>query len=274
MLRALEWRETEAQIRERPAAMQIADMIDGPIKMVTFDLYDTLVEADPPGWIRFQTALRANGFDVSEADVIPAYAAGQQFFTVENGRRPIRDRSPEEILEFRLTLAGMSMNALGLPTDLETVRNVAISFRDDTRAHGELAYRAYDEVAEVLKRLKKQHILLGVISNADSDVTRLCLHMGFAEQMDTIVTSALVGWEKPDARTFYAALEPFNLPASSALHVGDQPDSDVTGARSIGMAAALLDRYDQYDHDRIEAESVRSLTQLVDLVEDYNASFA
>lgn len=254
--------------------MQIADMIDGPIKMVTFDLYDTLVEADPPGWIRFQNALQKNGFDVSIEEIMPAYTAGQRFFTIENGRMPIRDRSEDEIVTFRMNLTGVSMEALGLPTDADVVRRVAMTFRDDTRQHGQLGYRTYEDVTDALARLKRHHILRAVVSNADSDVTRLCLHMGFAEEMDTIVTSALVGWEKPDARTFYAALEPFNMAASSVLHVGDQPDSDVAGARAIGMAAALLDRYDQYSDEDVHAERVTSLTQLVDLIEEYNASFA
>ncbi len=253
--------------------MQIADMIDGPIQLVSFDLYDTLVEADPPGWVRFQRALEQTGFNVDLPQVMRAYAAGQRFFTQENERSPIRERTPEGIEEFRLTLTGVSLEALDLPTDIETVSRVQQAFQDDTRSEHQLGYRTFDEVPSVLARLKKQHIRLAVISNADSDVTRFCLRMGFAEMMDVIVTSALVGWEKPDPRTFYAALEPFNLPAASALHVGDQPESDVVGARAIGMAAALLDRYDQYADADVEAERVESLTQLVDLIEEYNASF-
>lgn len=253
--------------------MQIADMIEGPIKMVTFDLYDTLIEADPPGWVRFHHALQLSGFDLDMSEVMRAYTAGQQFFTVENGRYPIRDRSAEEKTEFQINLTGVSLEALGLPIDSSTVETVKNNFRDDTRAGKILGYRPYDEVPEILDRLRKQRILTGVISNADSDVTRLCLQMGFAEKMDIIVTSALVGWEKPDARTYYAALEPFNLPASSVLHVGDQPDSDVVGARRIGMAAALLDRYDQYPDEPIDAERVTSLDQLTDLVIAYNTSF-
>lgn len=253
--------------------MQIADMIDGPIKMVTFDLYDTLIEADPPGWIRFQKALQRSGFDVDLVDVMRAYTAGQQFFTIENGRMPIRDRSPEEREEFQVNITGVSLEALNLPTDEETVDTVKRNFQDDTRAGKTLTYRPYDEVPEVLDRLRKQRIVTAIISNADEDVTRLCLHMGFAEQMDLIVTSALVGWEKPDARTFYAATEPFNMPASSVLHVGDQPGSDVLGARAIGMAAALLDRYDQYPEEPENAERVTSLAQLADLVTHHNASF-
>lgn len=253
--------------------MQIADMIDGPIKMVTFDLYDTLIEADPPGWIRFQKALEASGFKVELPEVMRAYTAGQQFFTIENGRTPIRDRSETERKQFRMNLTGVSLEALNLPTDDETVSTVQSHFSDDTKAGKILGYRPYDEVPGVLQRLRKRRILTAVISNADNDVTRLCLQMGFAEHMDTIVTSALVGWEKPDARAYYAALEPFNMPASSVLHVGDQPDSDVAGARAIGMAAALLDRYDQYPEEPANAERVTSLSQLVDLIFDYNDSF-
>lgn len=253
--------------------MQIADMIDGPIKMVTFDLYDTLIEADPPGWVRLQSALRLSGFDIEMSDVMRAYTAGQQFFTIENGRVPIRDRSEKEREQFQVNITGVSLEALNLPTDDETVQTVKGNFRDDTRAGKILGYRPYDEVPEVLRRLRKRHISTAVISNADNDVTRLCLQMGFAEQMDVIVTSALVGWEKPDARTFYAALESFNMPAPSVLHVGDQPDSDIVGARAIGMAAALLDRYDQYPTEPENAERVISLSQLADLVLAYNQSF-
>lgn len=253
--------------------MQIADMIDGPIKMVTFDLYDTLIEADPPGWVRFQNALLASGFEIGLPEVMRAYTAGQKFYTIENGRLPIRDRSATDRKQFQISLTGVSLEALSLPTDDETVEVVQGHFRDDTREGETLGYRLYDEVPDILNRLRKRRILTAVISNANNDVTRLCLQMGFAEQMDTIVTSALVGWEKPDARTYYAALEPFNMPASSALHVGDQPDSDVLGARAIGMAAALIDRYDQYPAEPENAERVTSLTQLVDLICDYNDSF-
>lgn len=253
--------------------MQIADMIDGPVRMVTFDLYDTLVEAEPPGWIRFQSALEMSGFEVALHDVMRAYTAGQRFFTIENGQVPIRDRSPEERNSFQLALARVSLDALNLPTDDGTVESVKTNFRDDTKAGKILRYVAYSEVNKVLERLRNQEIIVAVVSNADRDVTEFCLHMGFAEHMDIIVTSALVGFEKPDRRTFEAALEPFNMPPGSALHVGDQPDSDVLGARNIGMAAALIDRYEQFVDEAIDAINVSSLSHMVDLIEAHNQAF-
>lgn len=255
--------------------MQIADMIEGPIRMVTFDLYDTLVEADPPGWVRFQRALTLAGLPTfSLEESLRAYASGQEYYTHENsGNIPIRDRSQDGILEFRRNLTRVTMQALGLDPDDDTITRVQQHFQDESQPNKTYKYTAFEEVPDVLRQLKKAKIMRGVISNADNDVTRLCLREGFAEQMDIIVTSALVGWEKPDPRTFYAAIEPFNIPASSVLHVGDQIDSDISGARAIGMAAALLDRYDHYATAEIEGERVTSLMQLADIVIAYNASF-
>ena len=67
-------------------------------------------------------------------------------------------------------------------------------------------------------------------------MTELCIHLDFAEGMDLIVTSALVGVEKPDIRTFQAAFEPLGIDPAMGLHIGDQPKS-VVGALGTGMRA-------------------------------------
>lgn len=250
-------------------------MIDGPVELVTFDLYDTLVEAVPPRWERFHTALERSGFNVSFDAIIRADREAETFYTVENGRLPIRDRSEEEVAAFRLGQARIYLEALGLPSDDETVAAVQQRFVDETQHHGGWQYRAFKEVSEVMDYLRRHGIKRAVISNADADVTRFCLHMGFAEQMDIIITSALVGWEKPDSRTFYAALEPLEVEPGRAIHVGDQPLSDIAGARAIGMGAALIDRYGRWgDEDNVAALRVHSLMQLAEHVVEYNADFA
>jgi FMN phosphatase YigB (HAD superfamily) len=99
------------------------------------------------------------------------------------------------------------------------------------------------------------------------------LQMGFAAHMDVIVTSALVGWEKPDSRTFYAALQPLGVEPGAALHVGDQTLSDVSGARAIGMAAAIIDRYARHRDDEHPALRVSSLMELAECVVEYNRTF-
>jgi len=242
---------------------------DRPITLVTFDLYDTLVETTPPRWERFATALARSGMPTPVDDVLHADRKGEDRYTIENGRYPIRDRTPEEVQHFRLGQVAAYLGALGLPTDDDTVRTVQRHFWDETQGRG-WEYRAFEEVGSTLATLAANGVKRAIISNADADVTAFCLKMGFAEQMDLIVTSALVGWEKPDPRTFFAALDPLGVAPEDALHIGDQALSDVKGARAIGMAAAMIDRYDRHRDDEHDAIRVRSLMELAEIVVAHN----
>lgn len=241
----------------------------GPIELVTFDLYDTLVEANPPRWQRFATAAQLAGLTITSDEMRMADRVAEDFYTVENGRWPIRDRSPEEIEAFRLAYTGSMLEAAGLAHDADTTLQVRSIYVGELDALG-WTYRVFDDVMPTLQKLEEAGIKRAVVSNADADVTDFCLHLGFASHMDLIVTSALVGWEKPDSRTFFAALDPLQVIPEAALHVGDQALSDVLGARSIGMGAAIIDRYGRHADDEHDAVRVSSLIQLADLVIAHN----
>jgi putative hydrolase of the HAD superfamily len=47
-----------------------------------------------------------------------------------------------------------------------------------------------------------------------------------------------VGFRKPDPRIFGRTLEALGVTPARALHVGDNPDDDVAGARGCGMRTA------------------------------------
>lgn len=246
--------------------------LDRPIRLVTFDLYDTLVEATPPRWERFVIASSRAGIEADAMRFREADRAAEDFYTRENGKTPIRDRAPGEIEAFRLAYTATMLQAAGLPHDPETTRAVRDIYRGELDAIG-WNYRVFDDVAPALDALREAGVMLAVISNADADVTAFCLHLGFAKQMDLIVTSALVGWEKPDPRTFHAALDPLVVAPGEALHIGDQALSDVVGARAIGMAAALIDRYERHTDGEHDAIRVTSLTDLASLVIAHNHQF-
>ena len=243
----------------------------GPIDLVTFDLYDTLVEADPPRWERFARAAQRAGIGGSAESFKAADRVAEDFYTKENGGIPIRDRAPEDIESFRLTYTATMLEAAGLAHDTETTIRVRQIYVGEIDAMG-WTYRVFDDVLPALQMLEEAGIKRAVISNADADVTEFCLQLGFARHMDLIVTSALVGWEKPDPRTFFAALDPLGVKPEAALHIGDQALSDVAGARAIGMGAAIIDRYGRHTDDEHDAIRVSSLTDLADLVLAHNAS--
>lgn len=247
--------------------------MDRPIRLVTFDLYDTLVEADPPRWVRYAKAANLAGLDADAERFRFADRIAEDYYTIENGRLPIRDRSDQGIEAFRLNYNARMLEEAGLPHDPETSRRVREIYVGEIDAVG-WNYRVFEDVMPALEELERHGVKRAVISNADADVTSFCLHMGFSKHMDLIVTSALVGWEKPDKRTFFAALEPLEVAAEDALHVGDQALSDVAGARAIGMSAALIDRYDRHGDDEHDAFRVRTLTELADAVVEHNRRFA
>jgi putative hydrolase of the HAD superfamily len=215
-----------------------------PIRLVTFDLYDTLIELKPPRWERLAGVCRRLGIETDATTLRAADRIAEDYYTAENALRPIRDRPREERDAFRTEHMARWLEAAGLPHDRATAKRVRgeyISEFEERPDHRH--YQVFPDVMPALRRLRAAGIKTAVISNADADVTELCRHLAFAAEMDLIVTSALVGWEKPDPRTFRAALDPLGVAAADALHVGDQPRSDVAGALGVGMRAALLDRY-------------------------------
>jgi HAD superfamily hydrolase (TIGR01549 family) len=222
-----------------------------PIRLVTFDLYDTLIELSPPRWERLRQALALEGVAADPAALRAADRAAEDFYTVENGRVPIRDRPAAERIGFRVEHMRRWLAAAGLDDDpafAARVRNRYVSEFEEAPDHTH--YRLFDDVMPALRALRRAGLKTALISNADRDVTVIALHFAFADLMDVIVTSALVGYEKPDPRTFHAAIDPLAIDPAQAVHLGDQPKSDVNGALGIGMQAALLDRYARHpDHD-------------------------
>lgn len=238
---------------------------NGPIDLVTFDLYDTLIELKPPRWERLATAARQHGIEADPLVLREADRIAEDYFTIENGTVPIRDRTKEEREAFRLELMRRWLEAADLPHDPETVRELRRTYLSefDERPYHEF-YRLFEDVMPALRTLRKAGLKTALISNADDDVTIVAMHFDFATLMDIIVTSAFVGYEKPDPRTYYAALEPLQVEPARAVHVGDQPKSDVIGARGVGMGAVLIDRYER--HNGTDIPTVNTLTELAEKI--------
>ncbi len=96
--------------------------------------------------------------------------------------------------------------------------------------------------AALLARLNQTGLRTALVSNASSHyfVVECCRRMLFAEFLDPIVSSAAVGWVKPDRRVFQAVLRPWQLLPAEVVVVGDSPAADIAGARGLGMRSILL----------------------------------
>ena len=169
----------------------------GPIELVTFDLYDTLVELVPRRWDRLKSALKALGVDADLEALRTSDVVAEDFFTIENGRVPIRDRSAAEREAFRLQYMQVWLDAAGIPADDLLIRDARRGYLAEFDTPAEEAgpyggYRVFDDVLPALRRLRQAGVRRAVISNADNDVSDFCMHLAFAHEMNLIVTSAIV----------------------------------------------------------------------------------
>ncbi len=95
---------------------------------------------------------------------------------------------------------------------------------------------AYPGTADMLKALRKQGYLIGLISNGLSDFQRTTLDaLGIADSFDFILISEDIGIKKPDPFIFNYFLEECALDAHATVYIGDHPVNDVFGAQQVGM---------------------------------------
>ncbi|MFA5168293.1 MAG: HAD-IA family hydrolase [Candidatus Omnitrophota bacterium] len=128
-------------------------------------------------------------------------------------------------------------------------------------------WKLYPEVEEVLRSLKEQEFILGMVSNWDSRLLKLCEGLGINRYFDFKVISAVFGAAKPSPKIFEEALKKANVPAGEAVHVGDSLEDDVRGAHLAGVRAIWLDRSDRHatltkDHQNF-VTVIRNLRELI-----------
>lgn len=95
----------------------------------------------------------------------------------------------------------------------------------------------FDDVRPALERLRTRYRLFA-LSNGNADLQRC----GLGEFFDGHVSAIGAGAAKPDARIFAALRDMAGVPADQILHVGDDPITDVVGARQAGMQTVWLNR--------------------------------
>jgi putative hydrolase of the HAD superfamily len=107
-------------------------------------------------------------------------------------------------------------------------------------------WKLYPEAEEVLRSLKEQKFILGMVSNWDRRLFKLCEGLGIDPYFDFKVISAVFGAAKPNPKIFEEALKKAAVPAGAVIHVGDSLEDDVRGAHLAGIKAIWLDRSDRH----------------------------
>jgi putative hydrolase of the HAD superfamily len=124
-------------------------------------------------------------------------------------------------------------------------------------------WRLYPDVLPTLKSLTQRGVRLGVVSNWDSRLFKLCDRLGVSRHMDFILASAVEGAVKPEKELFRRALARARVKPWEAVHIGDSLREDYWGAQQAGLGALLICRRGE---PPAGTQWVRSLAALKDLV--------
>lgn len=210
------------------------------IDTVFLDVGNTLISVDFD-WIARELSARGfacegEGVRRAEAAARPGYSQLLFVDGVEPGTDLFRTYLLT-MLEHLDVTARLAASGLGdLVTELRPV------LRPDGRA-SVLWRSVMPRIPEALARMRDRGLKLVVVSNSDGTAERSLETAGLRPYLDVVVDSALVGYEKPDPRIFEHALRLTGAHANRTLHVGDLYHADVSGARSAGIHALLLDPY-------------------------------
>ena len=177
------------------------------------------------------------GIQLTRNGILRGYASADRYMSEQNALLPLRARNPVErdkaLGEYeRRVLEGSGVNvSSGLALE------IFHRLRD-------ISYRLvlFEDVLLSLEALRSRGIILGLISNMDRDSNELLEGLGLSQHLDFAIISSEVGVDKPDPRIFQAALIRAGVRQEEAMHVGDQPISDVQGAIAAGISPVLLDR--------------------------------
>lgn len=128
-------------------------------------------------------------------------------------------------------------------------------------------WKFFPEAEEVLATLKEKGYTLGLVSNWDSRLVKLCAGLGLDRFLDFKVISVIFGAAKPDPRIFHEALRLAGVKADEVVHIGDSLEDDIHGACRAGIRSIWLDRSGRHEnlaeHEREVTTVIRDLRELL-----------
>lgn len=238
----------------------MASRIPAGTRAILLDAGGTLFRPFPSVGHYYSSVAAKHGCRVSEKEVEAAF---RRVWSEHDGIGDLRSQSDEKIEKefWRKIVTAVFKNFKGLKAFDPFFDELHDLFAEPG------VWKLYPEVEEVLRSLKEQKFILGMVSNWDSRLLKLCAGLGIDPYFDFKVISAVFGAAKPNPKIFAEALRKADVPAGAVIHVGDSLEDDVRGAHLAGIKAIWLDRSDRHrtltqDHQDL-VTVIRDLRELI-----------
>lgn len=229
------------------------------ITAVFFDWFNTLARYEPPREELHSQVLHEFDIEISPSRLFPGIMAGDKYFFAEAATLSISKRNPEEQGKLYFRYAQIMLDKAGIKADKELIQKLIKKWPE---AFSKTRFVLFDDVLATLKKLKQRQLILGLITNATKDAISGQRNLGLESYLNFTVTSEEAKADKPAPAIFQLALEKAGVTSSEAVHVGDQYDIDILGARDSGIKPVLIDRYDLYP-EVSDCPRIRTLPELL-----------
>ena len=201
-----------------------------PYDAVFLDVDGTLlwVDLDVTGYVEDLAPYSDNGGLTVERATGPVRESMRRHI-----KENVKHRTEEDLAAFSLRNAEATARELGIEAPSEVLMRVA---------ERRISFNPYPESEPVLRALRGMGKRLYVVSNWDIRLVRVLDDLGWTPFFDGIVVSAVLGVEKPAPDIFEEALRLAGADPEKVLHVGNDPETDVRGAREAGIDTVFVAR--------------------------------
>ena len=119
---------------------------------------------------------------------------------------------------------------------------------------------------DLVNFLQGRNIKLFVTSNWDLRLPGIMKNLGIDTCFEKVITSALVGFEKPSEKIFQYLVSAARCNPEQILHVGDRLEDDFKGAKAAGLKAVLYGSNRQEDQNFQSIPQIHALAKLTGLL--------
>ena len=227
------------------------------IRAVFLDFYGTLARWTPAREAIQAEACAAEGLQVGEEALAKGYVIADAFMAEENAKAPIPSRTEAERQRVLAEYERRLLVTAGIAVPMATAGRI---WDRVNNAPKELLL--YDDALPSLRELSWSGLITGVISNMGSNLLAIMKGLSLHQVTQFSATSSEAGVSKPHAGIFRLALAKAGVKPEEALHVGDDYQGDVVGARSSGMHALFLARNGSEGHPE-ECSMIETLHEVL-----------
>ncbi|XP_026759991.2 rhythmically expressed gene 2 protein-like [Galleria mellonella] len=205
------------------------------IKLITFDVTNTLLKFRVPPWQYYAAVARKYGYKGTDEEVDDRLSHN---YNILLSKYPNFGKCTISWEEWWRQVVKRTFDG-HLPVSSD-VNSVATELIEDYKTAK--CWSAAEGSDILLDSIQKRGITVGIISNFDPRLYDVLGSIGIINKFDFIVTCYEFGFSKPDAKIFRHALERCkqSVKPSEALHIGDDVKTDYEGARLAGWHAVLI----------------------------------